>query len=222
MLLWSMSKNILPMFSPRSFIIYGLIFRSLIHFEFIFVYGIRECSNFFLLHVGFQFSQYHLEETVFPCVSCLFCHRWVDHRCLGLFLGLYPVPLIYIFLFVPVPYSFNNCCFVILSEVKEPDSSISVKSELLLLAYATAIASWDPNHIWDLQHSSRQCQIEPTSSWTLIRFISTVPWQELQFFFFSIALAIQGLLYFHTNLKIFCCVSVKNILGNLIGIALNL
>ena len=39
-----MSESVLPMFFSRSFIISGLTFRSLIHFEFIFVYGIRKCS----------------------------------------------------------------------------------------------------------------------------------------------------------------------------------
>ena len=39
----------LPMFSSRSFIVSGLRFGSLIHFEFIFVYGVRECSSFILL-----------------------------------------------------------------------------------------------------------------------------------------------------------------------------
>ena len=34
--------------------------RSLIHFEFIFVYGVRECSNFVLLRVAVQFSQHCL------------------------------------------------------------------------------------------------------------------------------------------------------------------
>ena len=34
--------------SSRSFIVSSLIFRSLIHFEFISVYDVRECSNFFL------------------------------------------------------------------------------------------------------------------------------------------------------------------------------
>ena len=48
------------MFSSKSFIVYGLTFRSLIHFEFIFLYGVRECSNFILLHVAVQFSQHHL------------------------------------------------------------------------------------------------------------------------------------------------------------------
>ena len=39
-----MSESVLPMFSSRSFIVSGLTFRSLIHFEFIFVYGVRKCS----------------------------------------------------------------------------------------------------------------------------------------------------------------------------------
>ena len=60
MFLWFMSKNILPVFSSRSFIVSGLTFMSLIHFEFIFVYGVRECSNFILLHVAVQFPQHHL------------------------------------------------------------------------------------------------------------------------------------------------------------------
>ena len=49
------------------------------------------------------------------------------------------------------------------------------------------------------------------------RLITTAP-----FFFLKTSLAIQGLLCFHTNCKIFCSSSVKNAIGNLIGIALNL
>ena len=59
-LLWFMSKSVFPMFSSKSFIVCGLTFRCLIHFEFIFVHGVRECSNFILLHVAVQFSQHHL------------------------------------------------------------------------------------------------------------------------------------------------------------------
>ena len=44
------------MFSLKSFIVSGHAFRSLIHFESIFVYGVRKCSNFILLHVAVQFS----------------------------------------------------------------------------------------------------------------------------------------------------------------------
>ena len=42
------------------------------------------------------------------------------------------------------------------------------------------------------------------------------------FFFLKTDLAIQGLLCFHMNCEIFCSSSVKNAIGNLIGIALNL
>ena len=53
-------QSVLPRFSSKSLIVSGLTFRSLIHFEFIFVYCVRECSNFILLHVVVQFSQHHL------------------------------------------------------------------------------------------------------------------------------------------------------------------
>lgn len=39
---------------------------SLIYFEFIFMYGISECSNFTLLHVAVQCSQHHLLKRLFP------------------------------------------------------------------------------------------------------------------------------------------------------------
>ena len=42
------------------------------------------------------------------------------------------------------------------------------------------------------------------------------------FFFLKTALAIQDLLCFHKNCELFCSVSVKNALGNLVGITLNL
>ena len=48
------------MFSSKSVTVSSLKFRSLIHFEFIFVYGIREFYNFILLHISVQFSQQHL------------------------------------------------------------------------------------------------------------------------------------------------------------------
>ena len=44
------------LFSSKSFRVSGLTFRFLIHFEFIFVYGIRKYSNFILLRVVVQFS----------------------------------------------------------------------------------------------------------------------------------------------------------------------
>ena len=58
--LWFMSSSVLPLFSSESFIVSGLTFRSLIHFELMLVYSVSNCSNFILLHVTVQFSQHHL------------------------------------------------------------------------------------------------------------------------------------------------------------------
>ena len=64
-----MSESVLPMFFSRSFIVSGLTFRSLIHFEFIFVYCVRNCSSFIPLQVVDQFSQHQL----FKRLSFLHC-----------------------------------------------------------------------------------------------------------------------------------------------------
>ena len=42
---YGLRQSVLPMFSSRNFMVSGLTFKSLIHFEFIFVYGIRKCSS---------------------------------------------------------------------------------------------------------------------------------------------------------------------------------
>jgi len=61
-----MSECVLPMFSSRSFIVSSLTFRSLIHFEFIFVYGIKELPNFIFLTCSYPvFPTPLIEETVF-------------------------------------------------------------------------------------------------------------------------------------------------------------
>ena len=84
-----MSKSVPPIFSSRSFRVSGLIVRTLNHFEFIFVYSVKEWSNFILLLVAVQFSQHHLLDT--GCFSAVYyyllCHRLMSHRCVGLFLG---------------------------------------------------------------------------------------------------------------------------------------
>ena len=71
MLLLFMSESVWPMFSSMSFIVSGLISRSLIHFEFVFVCGVRKCSNFILLHVAVQFSQHHLLKGL-SFLHCIF------------------------------------------------------------------------------------------------------------------------------------------------------
>ena len=70
-LLQFMLKSVMLMFPSRSFMVSGLTFRSLLRFEFIFVYDVRECSNYILLHGAVQFSQHDLLKRVsfLHCVS---------------------------------------------------------------------------------------------------------------------------------------------------------
>ena len=104
------------MFSSKSFIVSGLTFRSLIHFEFIFVYGVRKCSNFILLHVTVQCSQYHLlKRPSLPHLSkflASFVKNKVPSGAWVYFWAFYLVPLVYISVFVPVLYCFDDCSFV--------------------------------------------------------------------------------------------------------------
>ena len=82
--------------------------------------------------------------------------------------AFYFVPLIYVSLFLPIPYCLDDCSFVV----------YSLKSG---------------------------------------RLFPPVP-----FFFLKIALAIWDFSYFHTTCEIICSSSLKNTVGSLIGIALNL
>ena len=97
----------LPMFSSRSFIVSSLMFRSLIHFEFIFVYGVRKCSSFILLQVVDQISQHHLLKR-FVYNPLYILASFVKDKvsiCAWIYLwAFYFVPLIYTSVFVPVPY----------------------------------------------------------------------------------------------------------------------
>ena len=64
-----------------------LIFKSLSHFEFIFVHTVRVCSSFIDFHKAVQVSQqYLLKRQSFPHFMLL-CQKLIDRMCLGLFLG---------------------------------------------------------------------------------------------------------------------------------------
>ena len=124
-----MSESVLPVFSSRSFIVSVLTFRSLIHFEFIFVYGVRKCSSFILLQVVDQFSQHHLLKRLsfFPLyILGSFVKDKVSVVTWIYLWALYFVPMIYISVFVPVPYCLDDCGFVVEPEVRQVDSSSSI------------------------------------------------------------------------------------------------
>ena len=48
-----------------------VLFLSLSHFEFIFVFGVRVCSNFIDLHAAVQLSQHHLLK-ILSFLHCIF------------------------------------------------------------------------------------------------------------------------------------------------------
>ena len=165
-----MSSSVLPMFSSKSFIVYGLTFRSLIRFEFIFVYSVRKCSNFILLHVAVQFSQHHLLKRL--CLPhCIFSRPLSKVR-------------------YPQVHGFISGLFILF-----PCSIF-----LFLCQYHTVLMSVA------LQYNLKSGRLIPLAP----------------FFLLKTALAIRGLLCFHIYCEIFCPSSVKNVIGNLIGIALNL
>ena len=130
-----MSRSILLMFSPKNFIVFSLTFRSLIHFEFIFVCGVREYSNF----IAVQFSQHHLLKVLSflqgVIYSCLLCHRLIDCRCVGLFLGFCPVPSGYVDDFEPI----LHCLMAVALEYSPKSRSLIPPTLCFFLRIALAI-----------------------------------------------------------------------------------
>ena len=73
-----------------------------------------------------QFSQHHLLKIVFSPLYIL-ASFVKDKVSIGAWIYLwafYLVPLMYISVFVPVPYCLDNCGFVVEPEVRQVDSSI--------------------------------------------------------------------------------------------------
>ena len=73
-------RRVFCLFSSRSFIVSGLMFRSLIHFDFIFVCGVRRCSCSILLQVVDQFSQHHFLK-ILSFLHCIFLPPLSKIRC---------------------------------------------------------------------------------------------------------------------------------------------
>ena len=123
-----MSESVLPMLFYRNFIVSGLTLTSLIHFDLVFVSGVRKCSSFILLQVVDQFSQDHLLKIVFS--SFYFLASFVkDNVSVGVWIYLwafYFASLIHISVFVLVPYCLDDCGFVLQPEVRQVDSSSSI------------------------------------------------------------------------------------------------
>ena len=70
-LLQFMSESVLPLFSSKIFIVFNLTFRPLIHFELIFVYGVKNGLISFFTWSCPVFPAPFVEETFFPTLCNL-------------------------------------------------------------------------------------------------------------------------------------------------------
>ena len=60
-----MSRSFFPLFSSRCFIVSGLMLKSHIYFELIFMDGVKQEYNFHLCHTDIQFFQNNLLKILF-------------------------------------------------------------------------------------------------------------------------------------------------------------
>ena len=104
------SETVLPMCSSKGFIASSILFRSLIHFEFIFVYGVSVLVSFYYMSQSRFLSTTYWRDCIFSIVySCLLCHKstigaWLylpEHDILKsyilnyLFVSLFSTPLVF-------------------------------------------------------------------------------------------------------------------------------
>ena len=83
-----------------------LTFRSLIHFELIFVYAVKECFYFILLHVAVQFSQNYLLKRL----SFLYCVVLPPFQQITIYEPPYIGVCVYLWIFYPVPLIYISFC----------------------------------------------------------------------------------------------------------------
>ena len=70
-----------------------------------------ECSNFILLHLVVQFSQHHFLKLL-SFLHCIFLTPWQRLGAWVYLWAFYPVLLIHVFVFVPVPNCLDHCSIV--------------------------------------------------------------------------------------------------------------
>ena len=95
------------------FIVLALKFRSSIHFELIFEYGIRQGSNFIFLYVDIQFPRAVCEENFLFLLNALgtLVKTQLTLYAWAYFWALNSISLVYMCIHIPVPHCFDDCNF---------------------------------------------------------------------------------------------------------------
>ena len=105
-----MLSSVLPMFSSKSFIVSGLTFRSLIHFEFYLcmVLGSALISFFYM-----ELSSFPKRLSSPLYILAPFVKNKAPIGAWVYFWAFYLVSLVCISVFVPIPYCLDDCSFIV-------------------------------------------------------------------------------------------------------------
>ena len=137
-----------PMLSSGNFIVLCFTFRSMIHFEFIFVKDIRSESRFIHLHVDVQLFRHRLLKRLPLLHYMTFAPLSKISRLFlcGSISG-FSIPLMCLFI-LSVPHCLDYCSFIVSLKVRQHQSSNLV----LLLQYCTGYSVthifWTMNLLW--------------------------------------------------------------------------
>ena len=125
---YSLCQRMFCLCSVLGILWHHVIFKSLSHFEFIFVYVVRQCSNFINLHAAVQLSQQRLLKRL-SFLYCIFLPPlskmywpWVW----GFISGIFILFCWSLCLSLCQGHCFDYCCFAVLFEAWKHYASMFV------------------------------------------------------------------------------------------------
>lgn len=121
----------------RIFLALALTFRSWVHFELFFAYSRKYGSTFIFLHADINYPHTICwEDYSFPIgLSWHSCQKFINHKCMGLFIDSYSISLISMSINMTEPYCFDYYWFIVSFEIRKHECV------LLLVFYFKIILS---------------------------------------------------------------------------------
>jgi hypothetical protein len=118
------SSRLFPTFSSISFSVPGFMWSSLIQLNLSFEQGDKNESIHIILHDNCQLCQFVENAIFFPLYG--FSSLVKDQVTIGMWVHFWvfnSIPLVYLFVVLPVPCRFYHNCFVVQLEVRHGDST---------------------------------------------------------------------------------------------------